>query len=268
MRIGKPLDKYCLHIRRNDHVLEIGPGDDPDFRAHILIDKFIADNSHRSADIRIYPHQTLIQADAENLPFADKEFDYVICKQVLEHADDPARFIRELTRVGRAGYIETPSLIGEFLFPKASHRWALLDIDDKIVLYEKSRMPHRFESNYGELFLNYLPYQSLPYKALWLTEGDLMSVRYEWKDDVDFIVNPTEGEYAAYFTQPWTREQVRRLFPPRSAMAELSRTAVASWRLVYEKINSRIHRKLKQRLTVNEYMQLNNLNEVPKNSNK
>lgn len=268
MRTGKPLDKYCLHIRRTDRVLEIGPGDDPDFRAHILADKFIAENTHRSADIRVYPHQTLIQADAENLPFADKEFDYVICKQVLEHADDPARFIRELTRVGRAGYIETPSLIGEFLFPKASHRWVLLDIDDRIVLYEKSRMPHRFESDFGELFLNYLPYQSLPYKALWLTEGDLMSVRYEWKDEVDFIVNPTDGEYVAYFTQPWTREQVRRLFPPRGVMTELIRTLLATGRLVYEKANSSMHRKQHRRLTVSEYMQLRDMKEVPKCSSK
>ena len=28
------------------------------------------------------------------------------------------------------------------------------------------------KNDYGELFLNYLPFQSLPYKLLWLTEGE------------------------------------------------------------------------------------------------
>lgn len=264
MRIGKPLDKHRLHIHRSDRVLEIGPGDDPDFRAHVLVDKFISENTHRSADIRVYSHQTLIQADAERLPFADMEFDYVICKQVLEHAEDPARFLGELTRVARAGYIETPSLIGEFLFPKASHRWVLLDIDDKIILYEKSRMPHRFESNFGELFLNYLPYQSLPYKTLWMTEGDLMSVRYEWSDGIDFLINPTGSPYAEYFTRPWNREQVRKLFPPRSPLVEIGRTATASWQLIGDKIENTLHRKFHRRLSVAEYMQLKNLQEIPK----
>ncbi len=263
MRTGKPLDQYRLHIRRSDRVLEIGPGNNPDYRAHVLADKFISDNTHRSADIRIYPHQTLIHADAEHLPFADKEFDYVICKQVLEHAEDPARFIGELTRVSRAGYIETPSLIGEFLFPKASHRWALLDIDDKIVLYEKSRMPHRFESDFGELFLNYLPYQSLPYKTLWLTEGDLMSVRYEWRGGVDYIVNPRGGEYAAFFTEPWSREQVRRLFPPRSPLVEIGHAAAASWRLGCEKIAAKLLRKKHRHLSLEEYLRLHGLREIP-----
>jgi len=54
-----------------------------------------------------FPHQQLVNAAAEALPFADKEFDYVICNQVLEHSDDPAQFLREVMRVGKAGYIET-----------------------------------------------------------------------------------------------------------------------------------------------------------------
>ena len=33
--------------------------------------------------------------------------------------------------MSKRGYIETPSLLGEFLFPKQSHKWVILDIDDK-----------------------------------------------------------------------------------------------------------------------------------------
>lgn len=39
----------------------------------------------------------------------------------------------------------------------------------------------------------------IPYKFLWLTEGDLMLNRYEWSDDIDFIVNPTDLYYSSFF---------------------------------------------------------------------
>lgn len=84
--------------------------------------------------------------------------------------------------------------------------------------FEKSRMPGNYENNYGELFLNYLPYQSLTYKLLWLTEGDLMLNRCEWKDDIEFIINPTNEKYTAFFTQPWSRQMVEQMYPRRSAI--------------------------------------------------
>ena len=118
----------------------------------------------------------------------------MICNQVLEHVENPAEFIHEQYRVAKRGYMETPSLLGEFLFPKKSHKWVVLYLDNKLILFEKSRMPGNYENNYGELFLNYLPYQSLTYKLLWFTEGNLMLNRCEWKDDIEFIINPTDVE--------------------------------------------------------------------------
>lgn len=162
MKVSTPKSRQDLHIKRHDRVLEVGPGNRPTFRADVLVEKFLGDDTHRRGGLRIFPHQQLVNAAAEALPFADKEFDYVICNQVLEHSDDPAQFLREVTRVGKAGYIETPSLLGEWLFPKKSHRWVVLNIGDKLVLYDKQRVPGNYANDYGELFLNYLPYQSLP----------------------------------------------------------------------------------------------------------
>ena len=159
MKVSTPKSRQDLHIKRRDRVLEVGPGNRPSFRANVLVEKFLGDDTHRCGGLRIFPHQQLVNAAAEALPFADKEFDYVICNQVLEHSDDPAQFLREVMRVGKAGYIETPSLLGEWLFPKKSHRWVVLNIGDKLVLYDKRRVPGNYANDYGELFLNYLPYQ-------------------------------------------------------------------------------------------------------------
>jgi ubiquinone/menaquinone biosynthesis C-methylase UbiE len=43
------------------------------------------------------------RADAEQLPFADAEFDIVLCRFALHHFEDPAISVREMTRVCRAG---------------------------------------------------------------------------------------------------------------------------------------------------------------------
>jgi len=40
-----------------------------------------------------------IAAAGERLPFADASFDVVLCDNVVDHAEDPARIARELTRV-------------------------------------------------------------------------------------------------------------------------------------------------------------------------
>ena len=151
-------------------VLDVGSGHNPHPRANVITDKFTESNYHRRADIKVLGHQRFVEADGESLPFKDKEFDYVICCHVVEHVDDPAVFLNELSRVGKAGYLEAPSLIGEFLVPKESHQWVLLDIDSKLVLVNKKRLGFTHSHDFGELFLDYLPKSSFGFKILQRTQ--------------------------------------------------------------------------------------------------
>jgi hypothetical protein len=50
---------------------------------------------------------------SEPLPFPDKSFDFIYCRHVLEDMYDPFLLIREMSRVGKAGYVEMPSPIAE-----------------------------------------------------------------------------------------------------------------------------------------------------------
>jgi SAM-dependent methyltransferase len=251
MIIRNPISRDDLRIKKRDRVLEIGPGHNPSFRSNVLVEKYLTDNSNRCGDVHIFPHQEIINAAGESMPFKDKEFDYVIANQVLEHADDPAQFIREMTRVSKRGYVETPSLIGEFLFPKESHKWVILYIDNKLVIYDKKKMPGNYKCDYGELFLNYLPYQSLPYKLLCYTEGDLMINRCEWQDDIDFIVNPTDDYYLSFFTKKWDRAMTEKLFPPRSFSSEICRTDKALHHIFKTK---RISKSTPKAMLLEEYL--------------
>jgi SAM-dependent methyltransferase len=56
-------------------------------------------------------------------PFPDKFFDFSFCSHLLEDVRDPLAVVRELTRVAKAGYVETPSREREIF---AKGRWAAL----------------------------------------------------------------------------------------------------------------------------------------------
>jgi len=48
-------------------------------------------------------------ADGCNLPFRDDAFDLAFSNSVVEHVADPVAFAREIIRVGRRYYVQTPS---------------------------------------------------------------------------------------------------------------------------------------------------------------
>lgn len=77
--------------------------------------------------------------DIHHLPFADKSFDYIDRSHVLEHVDDPARACAEIMRVGKAGYIETPTAMKDALFGWAEeigHRWHVTRVGRRLVFCE------------------------------------------------------------------------------------------------------------------------------------
>ncbi len=239
MKTRNPQNRRKLHINKWDYVLEVGGGHNPHFRSNVVVDKYTDTNYHRSGDIKVLKNQKFMQADGENLPFTDKEFDYVISNQVAEHVDDPAKFFDEIARVGKRGYIETPSLMGEYLFPKESHKWVVLEIDGKLVFVEKSKVKMHARVDFGDMFLSYLPKQSIGYKILQRTYPDIMTVRYEWKDTIDYIINPEYPELLRYFLEPWDMEKNLKFFPRRSLVKEVYETLKAVGDIVISYAKSR-----------------------------
>jgi SAM-dependent methyltransferase len=234
MKTGNPNNRFKLSVRKSDKVLEIGGGHNPHPLSDVVVDKYVDNNYHRSGNILLRKNQKFMQADGENLPFEDNEFDYVICNQVLEHVENPAKFLDEQSRVAKRGFIETPSLIGEYLFPKESHKWVLLELENKLVLFEKKKIGMNSKINFGELFLHYLPKHSIGYKILERTYPDLMTVRYEWKDSIEYVVNPTDPSLMKYFENPWENTLINGYFQQRSLASE----TLASLRAVSEIVRS------------------------------
>jgi hypothetical protein len=101
---------------------------------------------------------TWVQRDvcgAEPLPFEDDRFDFVVCSQTLEDVRDPVRVCGEIMRVGKAGYIETPSRLEEqsygFQGPWVGwghHHWMVETGEARIEFVFKHHVMHGRDSDH------------------------------------------------------------------------------------------------------------------------
>lgn len=239
MKLSNPKSRSNLSIKKSDVVLEVGPGNHPHKRSNVLLDKFVDDNYHRAGDLEILKHQRFVEGDGEVLPFKDKEFDYVICCHVLEHVPDPIKFLKEQSRVAPMGYLETPSIIGEYLMPKESHRWLIQEIDNKIVMYEKDRINFCTSSDMGYIFQEYLPKNSIGYKIMERTHRNLIVVNYEWKESIEVLLNPDSSYYKDFFTKPFSEDKFGKLLSHRSLKIELFNTFAAVGDIISSVVKSK-----------------------------
>ena len=169
-----------MNIRPNDFVLEIGSGHNPKARSDVLCDKFIGDDEQRGG--AIVTDRPMVEADGQFLPFADRAFDYVICSHVLEHVEDPRRFIAELMRVACRGYIETPSEIGERIYGWHYHNWVVNLVDGCLMLRKNKK-----NSQFGQLF-HRLAVTDKHWKRFHITHHHLFLVQYEWEDEIAYKI--------------------------------------------------------------------------------
>jgi len=124
----------------NWKILDIGCG----YRAH--------KNASVIADIQnfsdFYKEKKFVLIQGKNLPFKDKEFDFVIASHVIEHVDDFEFFIKELERISSKGYIELPSRLGDNLvFENVNeHIWWFIfdDVNNILVASKKNQLIDSF----------------------------------------------------------------------------------------------------------------------------
>jgi 2-polyprenyl-3-methyl-5-hydroxy-6-metoxy-1,4-benzoquinol methylase len=132
---------FDFNINSADKVLDIGSGNLPFPYATHLAD-FAIDNDYYGRAGVPFKHvdgKPRYECSVENLPFEDKEFDFIYCSHVLEHVGDPQRACDELMRVGKRGYIETPTRAKDLFFNVAktsNHKWSVELAEDVLVFDE------------------------------------------------------------------------------------------------------------------------------------
>ena len=186
VRISWSLRRLYCPVDKNMKVLEIGSGGNPYYRANVLLDSFIH-SQERHWEPLVIDRPTVL-GYGENLPFKDNSFDFIIASHVLEHSAYPEKFINELQRVGKAGYIETPDAFMERINPYHDHR-AEVYIDNKsLVINKKNRwcVDDNLLKLYNNKARNIIANDVIPSNPF------IFHARLYWKNKIKFkILNPT-----------------------------------------------------------------------------
>jgi hypothetical protein len=143
-------------------VLDVGGGARPFPRADWVLDAISYDARGAlgwigdPAGERFTP-ETWVQrdiCDREPWPFADRQFDFVVCSHTMEDVRDPVWVAAELQRVAAAGYIEVPSVREELTYGIQGpwvgwghHRWLVLVEQGGIDFVFKHHVVNRRDSH-------------------------------------------------------------------------------------------------------------------------
>jgi SAM-dependent methyltransferase len=142
-------------IQPNDKVLEIGPGAHPHPRSNVLLELEYGSEEARSAQFghseKLNTDKKIVYYTGQKFPFADKEFDYVICSHVLEHVPDVPGFLSEIFRVSPKGYFEYPLVYYDYLYN--------FDVHLNFVKYNEGVLSYMKKKNSG--LDHFLPVQEL-----------------------------------------------------------------------------------------------------------
>jgi ubiquinone/menaquinone biosynthesis C-methylase UbiE len=175
-------------IRPEDKVLDIGSGTYPFRYSTVLVDRFPERTVHRRDDL-VTNGKPLVLADISTLPFRDKYFDFVYCSHVLEHVEDPIKACAEIVRVGRRGYIETPTLAKDMLFAWADgmHKWQVVAIANTLVFFEYSKRQLRGirSSAWRDIVFDRFYH---PLQAAFYENQDIFNTMLCWESDFRAVV--------------------------------------------------------------------------------
>ena len=94
----KFLDRYALLNGKGKKVLEIGPGDDIEFKNYWESLGY----EYMSVDCNSkYESKYCKRGNMENLPFSNNEFDIVFSCHSFEHTEAPTQALKEMRRVSK-----------------------------------------------------------------------------------------------------------------------------------------------------------------------
>lgn len=130
-------------IKPGDRVLEIGPGATPHEKAEVFLEKtyeseeeLIAQSGHVG---KLNTDKRVVEYSGDIFPFEDGEFDYVICANVLEHVEDVPKFLNEIMRVGKNGYLEFPTIYYDYMLNIEEHL-NILKYDNSVIYWAKKEI--------------------------------------------------------------------------------------------------------------------------------
>lgn len=192
---------FDFGIKPGDKVLDIGSGHIPFPLATHLADLTLTDHQYGRAGtpFKHIDGKPVYECSVESMPFADKEFDFVYCSHVLEHTGDPVKACRELMRVGKRGYIETPARAKELFLnsAKLSNHTRYVELRNGRLVFTDYSSEELEGLQCDILQRMHSAPQTAREKAfaalIWL-KADLVNTMLLWEDSFEFELADGEGD--------------------------------------------------------------------------
>ena len=199
-RTSKQNIENLLSKNKSWKILDIGCGYSANQYANVICDVQDLKN--------YYPDKEFIKLNSNTLPFKDDQFDFVIASHVLEHVEDPDKFISELERVSKKGYIELPSKLEDNLVfeNKKDHLWHIDfdDVEKKLLLSKKIQIFEPILTVSSAQLLRTYFRSSLVIELYWENE-----IEYEFKTHED--IKPNSISLLKLFKK-YISKKIRNLF--------------------------------------------------------
>ena len=194
--------QFNFDINSSDRVIDIGSGHIPFPLATHLADITLEDHRYgrASAPFRYQKGKPVFECNIENMPFEDKEFDFIYCSHVLEHADHPENACMEIMRVAKRGYIETPTK-GKDIFLNSTkvsnHNFWIESVNGKLIFTKYT--PDEIEGLQCSILMSMhtspQTEREKAFSALIYLKPQLFNTMFLWQEKFDFeIRKPTISE--------------------------------------------------------------------------
>jgi len=189
-------EKYVdFLVKEGGKVLDIGSGAYPFPLATHLADLYEGETTHRVEPL-VRDHREFRVCNLEELPYGDKEFEFVYCSHVLEHVADPAKACEEIMRVGKRGYIETPTRTSDIMFNftglKDHHRWHIILVKNTLIFCEWTDKEHR-DSGCSDFFKMFHSKYKNPFQTLIRDNRDLFVNMLIWDNNFFYYTFDKDG---------------------------------------------------------------------------
>ena len=184
--IGELVEWLAKRLPEGSKVLEVGPGETPFMGAQTFVD-------HRDQ-----PGIEVIKCNVleDRLPFEDKVFDFVYCRHVLEDLWNPTLIMREMSRVAKKGYVETPSPIAEGCKEVEGHEsryrgyhhhhWIIWPLDGVLQFMPKFPVIEHMKFD-EDLVVKLLAQGPFLWNTYYPWEGE---IKYRiWQNPLDYVVH-------------------------------------------------------------------------------
>ena len=201
-RTTKKFVEEYLSQKKNWKILDIGCG----YTAN-KYSTHVADTQDFSY---LYKDKKFTHIKDKKLPFADKEFNFIIASHVLEHVEDIEYFIKELERVANSGYIEVPTRLEDNLVDvnEKAHIWWINfdDINNSLFITKRKQII--------EPFLSVSTVQNL--RKFF---RDSLVTEIFWESKINYLISKSSNEFKLYkklfffeIIKKFFSKKIRKLF--------------------------------------------------------